>query len=215
VRAVNLLPGGEANQGRKVPPLPVLVGCIGTVLVTVVIAVLFLSASAGVAKKQHALDRIQAEYAAMPAPAAASPVAAQLPQQRQTRITALAAALGERVAWDRLLREVSQVVPSDVWLLTLNALAPAANSASTAAAGAAAPLPQGFVITGCTYSQASVARFLARLSVVPDLDSMTLGKSASSDAAAAGGGAAGGGSCPGGMFTFTLQGNVHSAGASS
>ncbi|MCW2965905.1 MAG: hypothetical protein JWO17_3157 [Actinomycetia bacterium] len=213
MRAVNLLPGGEANQGRKVPPLPVLVGCIGTVLVTAVIAVLFLSASAGVAKKQRALDRIQAEYAALPAPAAASPVFAQLPQQRQTRIAALATALGQRVAWDRLLREVSQVVPSDVWLLSLNALAPALNSTSATTPGSGNPLPQGFVITGCTYSQESVARFLARLSVVPDLDSMTLGKSASSGAAAAAGGA--GGNCPGGMFAFTLQGNVRTAGAPS
>jgi Tfp pilus assembly protein PilN len=214
VRAVNLLPGDEANQGRKVPPLPVLVGCVGTVLVTAVIAVLFLSSSASVAKKQRALDHIQAEYAAMPAPAAASPVAAQLPQQRQTRVTALATALGERVAWDRLLREVSQVVPSDVWLLTLNALAPALNSASKTTPGTGKPLPQGFVITGCTYSQESVARFLARLSVVPDLDSMTLGKSASSGAAAGGSGG-GGGNCPSGMFTFTLQGNVRTAGVSS
>jgi Tfp pilus assembly protein PilN len=198
----------------------VLVGCVGTVLVTAVIAVLFLSASAGVAKKQRALDQIQAEYAAMPAPAAASPVLAQLPQQRQTRIAALATALGQRVVWDRLLREVSQVVPSDVWLLTLNALAPALNSAATATAGADKPLPQGFVVTGCTYSQPSVARFLARLSVVPDLDSMTLGKSTSSGAGAAGtpaggSGAPAGGSCPAGMFTFTLQGNVRTAGTSS
>jgi Tfp pilus assembly protein PilN len=194
----------------------VLVGCVGTVLVTAVIAVLFLSASAGVAKKQRALDQSQAEYAAMPAPAAASPVIAQLPQQRQTRIAALATALGQRVAWDRLLREVSQVVPSDVWLLTLNALAPAVNSASTTA-GPDKPLPQGFVVTGCTYSQASVARFLARLSVVPDLDSMTLGKSTSSSVAGGAGaaGAAAGGSCPAGMFTFTLQGNVRTAGTSS
>lgn len=218
MRAVNLLPGDAASQGRKVPPLPVLVGCVGTVLVTAVIAVLFLSASAGVAKKQQALDHIQAEYAAMPAPAAASPVVAQLPQERQTRITALATALGQRVAWDRLLREVSQVVPSDVWLLTLNALAPAVNVTAATTPGGKA-LPQGFVITGCTYSQDSVARFLARLSVVPDLDSMTLGKSASSGATA-GAGAAGatanaGGNCPAGMFTFTLQGNVRTAEAPS
>ncbi|MFL5963818.1 MAG: PilN domain-containing protein [Gaiellaceae bacterium] len=208
MRAVNLLPRDNAAQGRKVPPLPVLVGCVGTVLVAAVIAVLFLSASAGTAKKQRALDRSQAEYAAMPTPAAASPAVAQLPQQRQTRITALATALGQRVAWDRLLREVSQVVPSDVWLLTLNALAPALNPALTTTAAAAA-LPQGFTVTGCTYSQDSVARFLARLSLVPDLEGVTLGKSASSGAGA------GGGNCHGGMVTFTLQGNVRTAGASS
>jgi Tfp pilus assembly protein PilN len=173
------------------------------------IAVLFLSASAGVAKKQRALDQIQAEYAALPTPAAASPVVAQLPQERQTRVTALASALGQRVAWDRVLREVSQVVPSDVWLVSLNALAPVLNPAASPTAGTAALPPQGFIVTGCTYSQDSVARFLARLSIVPDLTSMTLGRSASSNSSS------GGGNCPGGMFTFTLQGNVRTAGASS
>ncbi len=213
MRAVNLLPGDEANQGRKVPPLPVLVGCIGTVVISALLAVMFLSASAGVAKKQTALEQVQAEYAAIPAPAPASPVVAELPQQRQTRVTALATVLGQRVAWDRLLREVSQVVPSDVWLVTLNALAPSIAPAATAAtpAGGAAP-QQSFMVTGCTYSQDSVARFLSRLSVVPDLSNMTLGKSESSDSGGGGGG--GGGQCPTGMFTFTLQGAVRAAGAS-
>lgn len=209
MRAVNLLPRDDASQGRKAPPLPVLVGCIGTVLVAAVMAVLFLSASSGVAAKQRALEKIQAEYAAMPAPIPASPVVAQLPQQRQTRVTALATVLGQRVAWDRLLREVSQVVPSDVWLVTLNAVAPSLTPTSTIVAAGASTAPQGFTVTGCTYSQDSVARFLARLSIVPDLTSMTLGKSASTASGANGGG----GLCPNGMFTFTLQGNVKAAGS--
>jgi Tfp pilus assembly protein PilN len=211
VRAVNLLPGDEANQGRKVPPLPVLAGCVGTVLISALLAVMFLSASAGVAKKQRALEQIQAAYAAIPAPVPASPVVAELPQQRQTRVTALATVLGQRVAWDRLLREVSQVVPSDVWLVTLNALAPSISPANTATPAAGAEPQQSFMVTGCTYSQDSVARFLARLSVVPDLTNMTLGKSSTDT----GGGGGGGGQCPTGMFTFTLQGGVRAAGASS
>jgi Tfp pilus assembly protein PilN len=205
VRAVNLLPGDEANQGRKVPPLPVLAGCIGTVVISALLALMFLSGNAGVAKKQHALEQVQAEYAAIPAPAPASPVVAELPKQRQTRVTALATVLGQRVAWDRLLREVSQVVPSDVWLIALNALAP---SISPLPAGGVPP--QSFNVTGCTYSQDSVARFLARLSVVPDLTGMNLGSSSTGS-----GGGGGGGQCPAGMFTFILQGAVRAAGASS
>lgn len=210
MRAVNLLPGDQADQGRKVPPLPVLVGCIGTVVISALLAVMFLSASAGVAKKQRALEQIQAQYAAIPAPAPASPVVAELPQQRQTRVTALATVLGQRVAWDRLLREVSQVVPSDVWLVTLNALAPSIAPSSPATPAGGAQPQQSFMVTGCTYSQDSVARFLSRLSVVPDLSNMTLGKSESSDS----GGGGGGGQCPTGMFTFILQGAVRAAGAS-
>ena len=202
MRAVNLLPGDEANQGGKIPPLPVLAGCIGVVVISALLAMMYLSASSGVAKKQQALEQIQAVYAGLPAPVPASPVVAELPQQKQTRVTALATVLGQRVAWDRLLREVSQVVPSDVWLITMNALAPSISPVT--------PTPQSFMVTGCTYSQDSVARFLARLSVVPDLTSMTLAKSSTDT----GGGGSGGGQCPQGMFTFTLQGAVKAAGAS-
>lgn len=210
MRAVNLLPRDDAGHGRKIPPLPVLAGCVGTVVVAALTAVLFLSASAGVANKQHALERAQAELAAIPAPVPAAPVVAQLPQQRQTRITALSTALGQRVAWDRLLREVSQVVPNDVWLVTMNALAPSLAPAPVAGAPTTGT-QQGFTVTGCTYSQDSVARFLARLSIVPDLTAMTLGKSASTESGSSGGG----GLCPTGMFTFTLQGGVRAAGATS
>jgi hypothetical protein len=97
VRAVNLLPGSEANDGRKVPPLPVLAGCVGTVLISALLAMMYLSASAGVAKKQRALEQVQAAYAAIPAAASPSPVVAELPKQRQTRVTALATVLGQRV----------------------------------------------------------------------------------------------------------------------
>jgi Tfp pilus assembly protein PilN len=208
VRAVNLLPGDETAGGRKTPPLPILVACIGTVLVAALTAVMFLSASSTVAAKKRALAEVQAQLAAIPAPPTPPPGVAQLPQQHQTRLTALSTALGQRVAWDRLLKEVSQVVPSDVWLVTLNALAPSLAPASAAATSAT----QGFTVLGCTYSQDSVARFLARLQVVPDLTGMTLGKSSSGDT---GSGGAGGGStsCPKGMFTFTLQGSVRTAGA--
>jgi hypothetical protein len=171
---------------------------------------MFLSARLNLEKQKRALQDAQATYNALPVPAAPPAAQTELPALRTTRVTALASALGQRVAWDRLLREVSQVVPSDVWLLNLNAQAP---SLGAAAAAAAVPgtVTQTFTITGCTYSQDSVARFLARLGVVPDLSGMTLGKSqAGGDS-----GSVSTGECPKGMVTFTLQGAVRPAGATS
>jgi Tfp pilus assembly protein PilN len=122
-------------------------------------------------------------------------------------VLALSTALGQRVVWDRLLREVSQVVPSDVWIVTLNATAPVAGVAAATTPSAAAPT--GFTLSGCTFSQDSVARFLARLDVVPDLSAMTLGSSGT-------GAGATGAACPGTMVSFTLIGNLQAAaGASS
>jgi Tfp pilus assembly protein PilN len=211
MRAVNLIPRDDVGGGGRVPPLPILVACIGTVLVTALIAVMFLSASGAVASKRTAVERLQAEYNAIPAPPAPSPVVSQLPQMRQTRVTALATVLGQRVVWDRLLREVSQIVPSDVWLVTLNAVAP---SLAPAATTPGAPAATGFTLTGCTYSQDSVARFLARLQVVPDLTAMTLSKSLASDPAAASTPGSSG-ACPSGMVNFVLAGNVRTAGSPS
>lgn len=211
MRAVNLLPADEQAGKRKLPPMPVLAGCVGTVVVSALLAVMFLSASADVAAKQRALQAMQAQYDAVPSPPAPSPVVSQLPQQRQTRVTALATALGQRIAWDRLLREVSQVVPSDVWLVTLDAQSPSLAPATTPATTAQATTPTGFTVTGCTYSQDSVARFLARLQVVPDLSSMTLSKSESASSGSSGASA---GSCPNGMVNFVLAGNVRTGSVS-
>jgi Tfp pilus assembly protein PilN len=147
----------------------------------------------------------------MPVPTAPSAAETALPQLRATRVSALASALGQRVAWDRLLREVSQVVPSDVWLLTLDAQAPAEAAAALATPGTST---QTFNVTGCTYSQDSVARFLARLEIVPDLADMTLGKS-ETGTDSGGGDTATGSTCPKGMITFALQGSVRGAGAAA
>ena len=86
-------------------------------MIAAVLAVMFLSASARRREEAASARRDSGRIrSAARAGAAPSPVVAELPQQRQTRVTALATVLGQRVAWDRLLREVSQVVPSDVWL---------------------------------------------------------------------------------------------------
>jgi hypothetical protein len=66
-------------------------------------------------------------------------------------------------------------------------------------------------LSGCTYSQDSVARFLARLALVPDLTGMTLGKSSSSTTSSG----TDTSTCPIKMVTFQLQGSVRASGATS
>jgi Tfp pilus assembly protein PilN len=87
-------------------------------------------------------------------------------------VTALSSALGGRLAWDRVLREISLVLPEDVWLTSLSAQAP------SAAAAADVTAPAGFSINGKTYSHDGVARLLGRLAVVPHLSSVQLQSSA-------------------------------------
>jgi Tfp pilus assembly protein PilN len=91
------------------------------------------------------------------------------------RLTAVSSALGTRIAWDRILREFSLVLPDDVKVSALTMSAPDPADATTGApAGTTAT---GFSITGTAFSHDGVARLLSRLMLIPDLENVTLGNS--------------------------------------
>ena len=200
MRAVNLLPSKESSrERRRAPNFVALGGIVGAVALTALFAAWFLSSSGAVKDRQNEVDNLRAELSAIPAPAPSDDAGAEgLEQEKQARLTALATALGSRVAWDRVLSEISQVLPDDVWLGSLQASAPTAAAAApgTTASG-------GFSITGTTYSHDSVARLLARLALVPHLQNVKLEKSTLND---------GGGRV---VVEFTIAATVRAAGASS
>jgi Tfp pilus assembly protein PilN len=168
MRAVNLLPKDHAQKSMALPSTPVLVGICAGVLVAAGLGTDFMMQSASVAKEQRKLDALQARVAALPqAPAGPSAGETQLAGEHSARVSALASALASRVAWDRIFREFSLVLPDDVWLTTLTCHSP---SSTTSTGG----LPTEFAITGRTYSHDGVARLLSRLQVVPDLQNVTL-----------------------------------------
>ena len=170
MRAVNLLPSKkEARERGRQPNFVALGGVLGAVVVTAALSLWFLSVSGAVTERQSEVDALRAELAAIPAPTPRDTSGDALEQEKAARITALSAALGQRIPWDRVLRELSLVTPNDVWLTTLQASSPTT---------AAAPTGGGaFSIGGRTYSHDSVARLLARLSLVPDLEQVKLEKS--------------------------------------
>jgi Tfp pilus assembly protein PilN len=171
MRAVNLFPR-ELEDVKKGPSKPVIVGCLGAVLATAVLAMGYLQASSSVGKETAALDQVQAQLAAIPPPPQPPATVSALPQERQQRVAALASALATRIAWDRVLREVSLVLPDDVWLTLLTGVTPGSAGGDGAT---------GLHITGFTYSQAAVARLLARMTVIPELEGVTLNSATQSD----------------------------------
>jgi Tfp pilus assembly protein PilN len=119
------------------------------------------------------VNDLKAQLAALPAPPP-GPTAAevQLAGEQTKRLAALQSALQTRVAWDRVLREFSLVLPEDVWLTQLSLKSPVSPSTNTPPDSGGAPT--GFTIEGSTYSHDAVARLLSRLSVVPDLTNVQL-----------------------------------------
>jgi Tfp pilus assembly protein PilN len=170
VQAVNLLPRDDPNRRTKTN-VPVVVGVAGAVLATVLIGMMYMSASGTVHDRQQELDTARAELAVVPPPVQQSSAQAALAAEQKARVAALSTAMSTRVAWDRVLREVTLVLPQDVWLETL------AGSSGPAAVTTGAPT--GLVIDGYTYSVDGVARVLSRLAVVPDLSDVQLTSSAS------------------------------------
>jgi Tfp pilus assembly protein PilN len=180
MRAINLLPRDDTRRGPQRPQWVVVVPVIAAVVLSGVLSILFLNASGKVKDKQAQLTQLNDELAAIPTPDA-SKVRTQnaLVADKATRVTALNAALSRRVAWDRVFRELSLVLPDDVWLSTLAAKAPMSSSVATTTAtptGTAVAATQ-FTLDGYTYSHAAVARLLSRLAVVPDLVNVQLQQS--------------------------------------
>ena len=174
MRAVNLLP--RDDKRRRQPGAVTLTAVLGSVLVVALLAGLFLMTSSSASDKQAEVDALRAELAAIP-PAPEAPVdSSGLETQKSERVTLLGKALAARIAWDRVLREISLVLPEDIWLESLTANAPDPNFVP--APGKTDAPTGGFSITGYSYSHDGVARLLARLSVLPELDRPALGTSA-------------------------------------
>ncbi len=173
MRAVNLLPRDHGHRTVKKESLPVLVGACSGVLVAAALGAMFMMGSGKVAAEQHKLDDLNRRYHALPpAPPGPSAVQQLLAGEQSARVSALSTALGSRVAWDRVFREFSLVLPDDVWLTTLTAKSPIspATNAATSSGGA----PSQFMVQGRTYSHDGVARLLSRLQLVPDLTNVQL-----------------------------------------
>jgi Tfp pilus assembly protein PilN len=181
MRAFNLMPGEETREkksGRAGVP-QIAVTLLG-VLVFAGLAGGYLFTSAGVTSKQSELDDLRAQLAELEVPAekpGEAAVDAEAVLEGQARTTALAAALASRIAWDRVLREVSLVVPDDVWLTQLTASTPNAapgGAAAVAPSIAAGSSPNALTAAGYATSQESVAVLLARLESIPELTSVQL-----------------------------------------
>jgi Tfp pilus assembly protein PilN len=182
MRAFDLMPKESERERTSTSPafLKVVVALVA-VVVLAALAGAFMLMDGRAKEKQSAVDDVRAQLAELTAQAASDqePNVAELTVEGQARTAALSEALAARVAWDRILREFSLVIPEGVWLSTLSSSSPSVG----AVAGAAPTTPTGeasFSIEGRATSQSEVARLLTRLEVIPEFSSVTLQSSARS-----------------------------------
>ncbi len=198
MRAVNLLPG-DASQRKsftKEDPAVVVGSALGVVVLLALVAG-FMNVHGKVNADQKKLDAVRSDLAQLSLikrkpvvlpkpPANARPIipVPAVTSEEQPRLAAISSAMSTRIAWDRILREFSLVLPSDVTLTSLTLNAPAAPAAPGVAAPAASG--QGLNIAGSAFSHDGVARLLSRLMLIPDLTNVTLANSSESTSGSAG-----------------------------
>lgn len=172
MRAVNLLPG-EGTRARGKPQPAALAGAVAGVVVVAFVGGGNLLQSSRVSSAQKALNAARIELAATPLPPAAPKVTPPPPvvaEQMQPRLQAVSTALSTRIAWDRILREFSLVLPPNVQLSSLDLSQPTGATTN-----------QGLTLQGVTFSYNDVALLLSRLQLIPDLTNVTLGNTSVSE----------------------------------
>jgi Tfp pilus assembly protein PilN len=177
MEAVNLLPAyarpghpwaavGKELSARRVLKAGSVVACVAVVG----LGLGYAYERSVVNDRRATLADVQAEVAvanAKAAPLRAAQAAAA------ARMAAAGNVSSSRVAWERLLADVSRVLPRQVYLQSLSVQSPTPLASSGATTGATAG-PMGFSATGVTSSQVRVALVLDRLASLPWLSNVTL-----------------------------------------
>lgn len=168
-RAVDLVPPEERVKIRWRPRLaPVLLPAAAAIPLAV-IGLTFFQASTTVSDREAQLQTIQADLAALPKPNASIDPA--LTGEAGQRANTVASLLGQRLAWNSTLTDVSRVLPADVWLTSLSARLP---DAAAGAVPSVALGPTSVELAGKAVSYAALSQALTRLSTVPSLSDVEL-----------------------------------------
>jgi Tfp pilus assembly protein PilN len=206
MRPVNLIPA-EERRGSQAPmrtgPLPyLLVGVLVAVLAGVTALVL---TGNQISDREDEVAQLQREDAAAKARAERLVAFTQFETLHEQRLATIASLADSRFDWERVMRELSLILPDNAWLVSLNATA----SPEAAAGGESGSGGEGggsalrgsiagpaLEISGCAAGQEAVAGFVTALK---DIDGVTRVGVESSElptqtsAASAGGAAAAGG----------------------
>jgi Tfp pilus assembly protein PilN len=192
MRAVNLLPAdqrrGGSSPGRSGPAVYVVLGALAALVVFV--GAYVLSANE-VNSNRSQLAQAQQEAVSLEQQAAAFKPYHEFASLSQTRVQTVNQLADSRFDWERVMRELAQALPGDVWLTSLTGtVAPGVNlegasgGAATGSLRSALPLP-AVEMVGCTESQAAVSRVMARLRTLNGVQRVSLAASEKAESAGA------------------------------
>ncbi len=201
MRPVNLIPPeqrrGDQAQLRTGPLMYIVLGALALVLLGVTMLVL---TDNRIADSKAEVATLKQEDAAAAAEAKKLAAFTQFRTLSEQRISTVRSLADSRFDWERVMRELSLVLPSNVWLVSLNASATPATSLGGEAGGGSG-LRGGIAgpaleLSGCASGQEAVAEFVTALEDIDGVTRVGLGSSElASKKGEAGSGGGGGGDC--------------------
>lgn len=202
MRPIDLTPA-DLRQGAHAPmrtgPIPyILIGALVAILVGVALLVM---TGNQITEREDEVAQLKREDAAAKVEARRLAPYVQFQALHEQRVATITSLADSRFDWERVMRELSLVLPHDVWLTELTASASAGGETGGASGGnlrGAIPGP-ALEMGGCAAGQESVAGFVTALK---DVDGVTrvgvafseLAAKEEGQASSSGGGEPGGGS---------------------
>jgi Tfp pilus assembly protein PilN len=207
MRPINLIPP-ELRYGSQSPlrtgPLPYVV--LGALVALLVGLALLISTSNQISERKDEIVTLEREDEAAQQRAQELASYVQLAELRQARMATINTLADSRFDWVRVMRELSKILPADVWLTSLNASASQGASSGESSEGEGSGL-RGSVagpaleISGCAKGQEGVAGFIGALKEIDGVtrvgvqsSGIPAGGSGTESAGGAGGGEGGAGS---------------------
>ena len=184
MRPVNLIPP-EDRRGDRAPlrsgPLSyVVVGALAAVLAVVTLMVM---TSNDIAEKEAEVEQLEVDLESTTAEAERLAAFTKFATLRAQRESTLASLAQSRFDWERVMRELALIIPSDVTLTDLNGSAATNAEGSSATEDIGAP---NLSISGCAGSHSAVADFLAALEDIDGVTRVAVGRSEASNEDAGG-----------------------------
>lgn len=196
MRPVNLIPPESRSEGRPLRNGPLVYVVIGLLVAALVGVAALVVTENQISDRQAEVAQLRREEAAVNARVQRLAAYTQFRTLREQEVSTVTNLANSRFDWERVMRELSLVLPSDVWLSTLNAsAAPDASVGSGGSTMRSAIAGPALELTGCTIGHDGVAGFITALK---DIDGVTRVGVESSDVAEKGGGGEGGGGSSGG-----------------
>jgi Tfp pilus assembly protein PilN len=166
MRPVNLLPQEQRRRTPREGGGKAAHAVVGVLAVLLAMVAAYILTSNTVTEREDKAAAASAEADRLEAEAAARANYSDFAEIAQTRLGSVAGVAQTRFDWERLMREVSRVMPEGSWLQATDAsvFGDPNNAGTTApAVGASAPTGPYASFVGCTPDQADVAQIMVRL----------------------------------------------------